>query len=155
MTIKTILFIDDEPTIRELVKICLNDLVGWNVVTAGSAQAALKHLEIERPDAILLDVVMPGMDVTTFLYKFHEKYSTQLIPVILLSVIADWFTSQQLQQLGVVEAIAKPFNPLTLPEQITRALGWSLQTENKVQSETTLREEANLEEEVRVSDAFA
>jgi len=131
MTIKTILLIDDEPTIRELVQICLNDLVGWKVVTAPSAQAALKQLEIESPDAILLDVVMPGMDVTTFLYKFHERHSTKFIPVILLSVIADWFTSQQLQQLGVVEAIAKPFNPLTLPEQITRALGWSVQSECK------------------------
>jgi len=131
MTIKTILLIDDEPTIRELVQICLNDLVGWNVVTAASAQAALQQLEIEHPDAILLDVVMPGMDVTTFLHRFREKHSTKLIPVILLSVIADWFTSQQLQQLGVVKAIAKPFNPLTLPEQITRALGWSWQPEDE------------------------
>ncbi|MBU7587075.1 MAG: response regulator [Nostoc sp. TH1S01] len=129
MTIKTILLIDDEPTIRELVQICLNDLVGWKVVTASSALAALQQLEVECPDAILLDVVMPGMDVTTFLYRFRERHSTKLIPVILLSVLADWFTSQQLQQLGVVKAIAKPFNPLTLPEQITCALGWSLQPE--------------------------
>ncbi|BAY14555.1 response regulator receiver domain protein [Nostoc sp. HK-01] len=129
MTIKTILLIDDEPTIRELVQICLNDLVGWKVITAASAQAALQQLEIECPDAILLDVVMPGMDITTFLYRFHERHSAKLIPVILLSVLADWFTSQQLQQLGVVEAIAKPFNPLTLPDQITRALGWSVQPE--------------------------
>lgn len=131
MTIKTILLVDDEPTIRELVQICLNDLVGWNVVTAASAQAALQQLEIESPDAILLDVVMPGMDVNTFLYKFHQKHSTKLIPVILLSVMADWFTSQQLQQLGVVEAIAKPFNPLTLPDQITRALGWNLESQDE------------------------
>ncbi|MBD2493820.1 response regulator [Nostoc sp. FACHB-280] len=129
MTIKTILLIDDEPTIRELVQICLHDLVGWKVITAASAQAALQQLEIESPDAILLDVVMPGMDFTTFLYRFRERHSTKLIPVILLSVIADWFTSQQLQQLGVVKAIAKPFNPLTLPEQIICALGWSVQPE--------------------------
>jgi hypothetical protein len=44
-------------------------------------------------------------------------------------VIADCFTLQQLQHLGVVGAIAKPFNPLILPEQITHALGWSLHTE--------------------------
>ncbi|WP_414754498.1 response regulator [Anabaena sp. CCY 9910] len=129
MTIKKILLIDDEPTIRELVKICLNDLVGWNVVTAASAQAGLKHLEIERPDVILLDVLMPGMDFTTFLHRLHGNHSLKTIPVILLSVRADWFTSQQLQQLGVVKAIAKPFNPLTLPDQITRALGWSFQPE--------------------------
>jgi CheY-like chemotaxis protein len=129
MAIKTILLIDDEPTIRELVQICLNDLVGWNVVTANSAQAGLKQLEILRPDLILLDVLMPGMDVTSFLHRLHENHLLKTIPVILLSVIADCFTSQQLQHLGVVWAISKPFNPLTLPEQITYALGWSLHTE--------------------------
>ncbi|MBD2438935.1 response regulator [Nostoc sp. FACHB-110] len=132
MTIKTILLVDDEPTIRDLVQICLNDLVGWNVVTAASAQAALQQLEIASPDAILLDVVMPGMDVNTFLYKFHKRHSTKLIPVILLSVMADWFTSQQLQELGVVDAIAKPFNPITLPDQIRRALGWNLTVEDEI-----------------------
>lgn len=129
MAIKTILLVDDEPTIRELVQICLNDLVGWNVVTVNSAQAGLKQLEIVSPDLILLDVLMPGMDVTSFLHRLHENHSLRTIPVILLSVIADCFTSQQLQHLGVVGAIAKPFNPLTLPDQITHALGWSFQPE--------------------------
>jgi CheY-like chemotaxis protein len=129
MTIKTVLLIDDEPTIRELVQICLNDLVGWNVVTATSAQTGLKQLEIVHPDVILLDVVMPGMDVNSFLHRLHEQSSFKNIPVILLTVMADFFTSQQLQQLGVVKAIAKPFNPLALPEQITQALGWSSQPE--------------------------
>jgi CheY-like chemotaxis protein len=127
MTIKTILLIDDEPTIRELVQICLNDLVGWNVITANSAQSGLKQLETVRPDVILLDVVMPGMDVNSFLHRLHEQSAWKNIPVILLSVMADFFTLQQLQQLGVVDAIAKPFNPLVLPEQITQALGWTSQ----------------------------
>ncbi|BAY37605.1 response regulator receiver domain protein [Nostoc sp. NIES-2111] len=129
MAIKTILLIDDEPTIRELVQICLHDLVGWNVATANSAQAGLKQLEIVHPDLILLDVLMPGMDMTSFLYRLHDNHSLRTIPVILLSVIADCFTSQQIQHLGVVGAIAKPFNPLTLPDQIIHVLGWTLQPE--------------------------
>ncbi|MBW4565022.1 MAG: response regulator [Mojavia pulchra JT2-VF2] len=129
MIIKTVLLIDDESTIRELVQICLNDLMGWNVLTAASAQSGLKQLETVCPDVILLDVVMPGMDINSFLYRLHEHSSWKNIPVILLSVIADCFTAQQLQQLGVVDAIAKPFNALVLPQQITQALSYSSQPE--------------------------
>ncbi|BAZ52108.1 response regulator receiver domain protein [Nostoc sp. NIES-4103] len=135
MTTKKILLIDDEPTIRELVQACLNDLAGWNVMTVASAQAGLKQLAQERPDAILLDVLMPGMDAITFLHRLQEKPATQEIPVIFLSVRAACFTPQKLQQLGVVEAIAKPFNPLTLASAIARVLGWGLQDENEFVTE--------------------
>ncbi|MDZ8187711.1 MAG: response regulator [Nostoc sp. ChiSLP02] len=131
MTVKTILLIDDEPTIRELVQACLSDLAGWRVVAVPSAQAGLKQLAIEPPDAILLDVLMPGMDSTTFLHRLQENPLTKAIPVILLSVKASWFTSQKLQQLGVVKAIAKPFNPVTLHSAIACILGWSLPTEEQ------------------------
>jgi CheY-like chemotaxis protein len=131
MTIKKILLIDDEATIRELVQVCLSDLAGWKVVTVASAQAGLQQLAIEHPDAILLDVLMPGMDITTFMHRLHENPSTRTIPVILLSARASWFTPQKLQQLGIVQAIAKPFNAVTLPHEIAHALAWSLQTKNK------------------------
>lgn len=131
MTTKKILLIDDEATIRELVEACLNDLAGWNVVSVASAQAGLKQLTIECPDVILLDILMPGMDVTTFLRRLRENPATGAIPVILLSVRATWFTPQNLQQLGVVEAIAKPFNPVILPSAIAHALGWNLSAENE------------------------
>jgi CheY-like chemotaxis protein len=124
MTTKSILLIDDEASIRELVQACLNDLAGWRVMTAASAQEGLEWLAIANPDLILLDILMPGMDAITFLYRLHESVTTNSIPVIFLSVKAQWFTPQKLQQLGVVEAIAKPFNPLTLPGKIALALGW-------------------------------
>lgn len=130
MTTKTILLIDDEASIRELVQACLSDLAGWEVLTAASAQEGLHRLDRARPDAILLDVLMPGMDVTTFLHKLHENPHTELMPVILLSVRARWFTPQKLQQLGVVNAIAKPFNPVTLHLLIAHALRWDFQSED-------------------------
>jgi CheY-like chemotaxis protein len=123
---KTILMIDDEVSVRELVQTCLSDLAGWDVMTAASAQEGLKKLDGELPDAILLDVLMPGMDIGTFLQRLHESPSVGSIPVILLTVRARWFTPQKLQQMGVTEAIAKPFNPVALPEAIAHALGWSL-----------------------------
>ncbi|MBW4522695.1 MAG: response regulator [Scytolyngbya sp. HA4215-MV1] len=123
---KSILLIDDEPSIRELVRVCLQDLAGWRVITAPNAQVGLQCLEEECPDVILLDVLMPGMDAVTFINKLREKTLTQSVPVILLTVRARWFTSAKLEQLGVSDAIAKPFNPLTLATQIAQTLGWSL-----------------------------
>jgi CheY-like chemotaxis protein len=123
---KTVLLIDDEDSVRELVQTCLSDLAGWDVVTAASAQEGLKKLDAKHPDVILLDVLMPGMDAVTFLQRLHESPAVGSIPVILLTVRARWFTPQKLQQLGVTEAIAKPFNPVTLPEMIASALGWNL-----------------------------
>lgn len=131
MATKSILIIDDEASVRELVHACLSDLAGWNVITAASAQEGLQQLASERPDAILLDVLMPGMDVITFLHRLHENAAIQSIPVILLTVRARWFTSKKLQQIGVTEAIAKPFNPVTLPDTIAHALGWDVQVKDE------------------------
>lgn len=123
---KSILLIDDEASIRELVQACLNDLAGWHVLTVASAQEGLNCLTQECPDAILLDVLMPGMDTRTFVQKLHENPQTSSLPIILLTVQARWFTPQTLQQFGIVKAIPKPFNPVTLPGEIASTLGWSL-----------------------------
>ena len=131
MATKSILLIDDEASVRELVEACLNDLAGWDVETVASAQEGLRWLDAKHPDVILLDVLMPGMDAITFLHKLREIPSCQSLPVILLTVRARWFTSQKLQEMGVVEAIAKPFNPVTLPDTIANVLGWDSQIEDE------------------------
>ena len=59
---KQILIVDDQEHLRELVQLCLEDLAGWNTLVAESGQECLQILETERPNAILLDLSMPGMD---------------------------------------------------------------------------------------------
>jgi len=93
-------------------------------MAVGSAQEALNHLATEQPDVILLDVLMPGMDGISFIYRLNKTPLKQAIPIILLSAKARWFTPQQLHQLGIAEAIAKPFDPVMLPHDIVRILGW-------------------------------
>jgi CheY-like chemotaxis protein len=139
---RSILLIDDEASIRELVQACLSDLAGWTVTTVSSAQDGLKHLAAEQPDAILLDLLMPGMDGTTFIHTLHNDPSIKAIPIILLSVRARYFTPQKLRRLGVIEAIAKPFNPVTLPKMIAQALGWnaSLEASGVRSQESEVRE---------------
>lgn len=124
MTTKRILIIDDEEHVREVVQTCLETLGGWNVLSAASGREGLLRAQAEQPDAILLDVMMPEMDGVVFLRQLRSNPVTQDIPVVLLTVMAYGFNPQQLTELGVQGAIAKPFNPVLLTDQIAQALGW-------------------------------
>ena len=124
MTTKLVLLVDNEANVREVVQACLQDLGGWDVQSVASAQEGLDRAVAVQPDAIVLDISMPGIDSFTFLQQLRANPVTQLIPVVLLTAKARWFTPHQLQSVGVVGAIAKPFNPISLTNQIASALGW-------------------------------
>jgi CheY-like chemotaxis protein len=128
VTTKLVLLIDDEAHVREVVQACLQDLAGWDVQAVASAGEGLKRAVAVQPDAIVLDISMPGMDGLAFLEQLKSNPITQHIPVVLLTAKARWFTPQQLQRLGVSGAIAKPFNPLSLTNEIAQALGWCVRT---------------------------
>jgi CheY-like chemotaxis protein len=124
---KRILIIDDDAHIREVVRACLETLGGWDVLSAASAPEGLCKAKAERPDAILLDLMMPGMDGWTFLRKLRSEPRNREIPVVLLTAIAYSFERQQLRELGVLATIAKPFEPLSLTDQMARVLYWEAQ----------------------------
>jgi CheY-like chemotaxis protein len=124
MTTKRILIVDDEVHVREVVQTCLETLGGWDVLSVASGREGLLEAEAEQPDAILLDVMMPEMDGLAFLRQLRSNRATQDIPVVLLTAMAHRFNQQQLTELGVRGAIAKPFNPVLLTDQIARILGW-------------------------------
>jgi CheY-like chemotaxis protein len=124
MTTKLVLLVDNEANVREIVQACLQDLGGWDVQLAASAQEGLDTAVAVQPDAIVLDISMLEIDGLTFLQKLRANPVTQLIPVVLLTAKARWFTPHQLQSFGVAGAIAKPFNPISLSNEIANALGW-------------------------------
>lgn len=121
---KRVLLIDDEAYVREVVQACLQDVGGWDVLAVASALEGLDKAVAVQPDAIVLDVSMPGMDGFAFLQRLRANSITQHIPVVLLTAKARWFTPQQLQPFDVAGALAKPFNPLSLTDEIARVLGW-------------------------------
>lgn len=127
MTTKLVLLVDDEAHVREVVEACLKDLGGWNVQSVASGHEGLDKLAVVQPDAIVLDISMPGMDGFMFLRQLRTNPLTQSIPVVLLTARARWFTLKQLQSFGVVGAIAKPFNSVSLTQEIAKNLGWNLQ----------------------------
>ncbi|NEQ28884.1 MAG: response regulator [Microcoleus sp. SIO2G3] len=122
---KRILVIDDEVNVRIVVRTCLEILGEWEVLLAASGQEGLLLAEAERPNAILLDVMMPGMDGVAFVRELQANAELQAIPVVFLTAKADLTQPRQFQALGVRGAIAKPFNPLTLHDQIATSLGWN------------------------------
>lgn len=126
MASRQILTIDDESHVREVVNACLEALGGWQVWEAPSGQQALKLLEGEKPDAIILDWMMPDMDGLTFLQRLRANLPTQSIPVIVLTAKAYLLRPEELKEFGVVATIAKPFDPLALAQEIATCLGWEM-----------------------------
>ncbi|WP_251958305.1 response regulator [Nostoc commune] len=121
---KTILLIDDELNVREIVKFCLQDLAGWNVMTADSPLEGLENAVRHSPDAIVLDISIHDVDSFKLMNKLRNNPETQTIPVVLLSAKARWLDSQVLRQYQVAGVISKPFDPVTLPAQVAQLLGW-------------------------------
>lgn len=119
-----VLIVDDEANIREILQACLGDLAGWQVSAAASGPEGLTKAIAERPDAIVLDLMMPEMDGIAFLRRLRMHPETETIPVVILTAKTYLVELGQLDHLGVAGAIAKPFNPLELPAQIAQALRW-------------------------------
>jgi CheY-like chemotaxis protein len=130
MTTKLVLLVDHEANVREVVEACLKDLGGWNVLSVASVGDGLNRLVAVQPDAIVLDISISGIECLTFLQQLKANPTTHSIPIVLLTARARWFTLKQLQTFGVVGAIAKPFNPISLTNEIAKALGWSLEETN-------------------------
>jgi two-component system, chemotaxis family, response regulator PixG len=119
---RRVLVVDDDRNIREVVSMCLHKLKGWDVLTAASAQEGLNRVGIDRPDVIILDVMMPEMDGLAFLRKLRSSGLPKVIPVVLLTANRYLPDQDLLTELGVVETISKPFLPIDLVRQIDRAL---------------------------------
>ncbi len=125
MTTKRVLVVDNEQYIQEVAKICLETVAGWEVLTASSGQEGINQAAAWQPDAILLDVMMPEMDGITTFEKLQANPITKKIPVILLTAKIQAADRRRYNQMGIISAIAKPFNPLELAGQIAEALGWN------------------------------
>lgn len=125
MTGKRILVIDDEDDIREVAQASLEIMAGLDVIVACSSQEGLEKAETEQPDAILLDVMLPGMDGLTVFRHLQDNPATQHIPVILLTAKVQASDQRRFADLGIKAMIAKPFKPARLAHQLLEVLGWS------------------------------
>ena len=119
-----VLIIDDEDDIREVAALSLETVAGWQVYTANSGAQGLARAIENRPDAILLDVMMPGMDGPTTFRELRKNPVTARIPVLLLTAKVQSSDQRRFADLGVEAVLFKPFDPMTLSNQIASILGW-------------------------------
>jgi CheY-like chemotaxis protein len=125
MNPKRILVIDDEPGVRDIIQICLEAVAGWDVLTAASGKEGFALAQQQQPDAILLDVMMPGMDGPSTFRQLQTDAQTQHLPTILLTAKIKMSERQQYLDLGVAGVISKPFEAQSLVDQICDILNWS------------------------------
>jgi DNA-binding response OmpR family regulator len=117
-----VLVVDDSAVIRALATYGLADVAGWQVVEADSGPEALRMAATESPEAILLDVVMPGMDGTETLSELRAGAGTREIPVIFVTAKDDPADHERFERLGAAGVIAKPFEVAQLAGQVTAIL---------------------------------
>ena len=114
---KKILVVDDEDDILQFLELVLREK-GYDVVTAAGGQDALTRAQIEKPDLVLLDIMMPQMDGWEVLKLLRVDEETASIPVAMLSARTEAKDRVQGLQEGAVDYICKPFALQELLEKI-------------------------------------
>ena len=124
MSSRRILIIDDEPDIRAIVGVSLELTAGWDVIDAPDGLSGVQIAHEQRPDLILLDLMMPGCDGLSTLRQLRVGEFTATLPVILMTA-----TPLRVARLDAVDGaqgvIAKPFDPMTLADRIREIAQWA------------------------------
>lgn len=124
MVSRKVLVVDDDDVIREVAKLALEVVGGWQVSTAANGVDAGHAAELDPPDVVLLDVMMPGLDGPGTAALLQANRVTREVPVIFMTAktaLADTGLESVPNAVGV---ISKPFDPMALAQQINQLTGW-------------------------------
>jgi len=117
----TVLAVDDENDVLLIVKTALQ-AEGYRVLTAPDGPEALKTAREEKPDLVLLDVMMPGMDGFEVLDKLREDEATCMIPIIMLTGLSERDRKRSAIERGIKYYIVKPFDFQDLVSKVRLAI---------------------------------
>ena len=118
-----ILVVDDEAAVRKVVGMLLAQ-AGYNVILAAYGQIGYRKAQSDKPDLILLDLMMPVIDGFEVLRRLKDNPSTSHIPVIILTARIDAASERECMVLGAADYIKKPWGPNELEDRIGMALGY-------------------------------
>lgn len=116
--LQRIMHVEDDPSIQQVAKIALEAVGGFTVHTCSSGQQALDDYPAFAPQLILMDVMMPGMDGPTTLQQLQQKYDLSGIPTVFMTAKVQSNEVSSYKALGAADVVVKPFDPMTLSEQI-------------------------------------
>lgn len=119
---KIILIVEDNPDITNLIRLVLRKAPA-DLLPAVTATEAWSQMAKHRPDLILLDMMLPGINGLDFLAQVREEEIYKLLPVIVVSIRADTLFRRRAQELGVARYLLKPFSPAVLRQEVEFALG--------------------------------
>jgi CheY-like chemotaxis protein len=119
---RRLLLVDDDDAIREIATISLERVGGWRVTAVAGGEAAIEAATGATFDAIVLDVMMPGLDGPTTLQRLRTGPLATAVPVVFLTAKLKPADCERLLGLGATGVIAKPFDPMALPAELDRIL---------------------------------
>jgi len=122
-SLNSILYAEDEPDISQVAKLALEAVGGFQVEVCSNGRLALEAAPQVKPDLILLDVMMPEMDGPSTLKALRETPGIKDIPVIFMTAKVQPSEIQGYKDLGAIDVISKPFDPMSLSDRINEI--WS------------------------------
>lgn len=117
-----VLIVDDEADIRRIGELSLQSVGGWDVVLAESGAKGVEAARAHRPDLILMDMMMPEMDGLTTLRLLREDPDLGRTPVVFMTAKVQRNEVERYLQAGALGVVHKPFDPMTLPDEIKKIL---------------------------------
>jgi len=116
--LKKILYVEDEPDIQMIARVALENVGGFELLVCSSGAEAIEKAAAFKPDLLLLDVMMPGMDGPTTLSELRKIPQLEKTPVMFMTAKVQPQEVEFLMSLNVADVIAKPFDPMGLAGNI-------------------------------------
>ncbi len=117
-----VVLVDDDPDLRQLIKVTLEFTAGWEVATASDGAEAIELVRKLKPDAVVADVMMPGMHGYELCRRLTQDPQTAGIPVVLLTARKE-LDEAQFESSGAAGVLFKPFEPDELAARIRQLCG--------------------------------
>jgi two-component system, OmpR family, response regulator len=113
-----ICYVEDDEDIRRIVRLSLEKVGKMEVCVCGDPLQAIEQMTAFKPELVMLDWMMPGMDGPTLFREMKQRPETSALPVVFITAKASQKELDELTALGAVGTISKPFSPKDLPEQL-------------------------------------
>ena len=119
--LKTILIADDDEDLRLLVQVTLENPT-YRILTAADGSKALEAVQQYRPDLLILDWMMPGLNGCEVITQLRQNPETSTIPVVMLTAKDGLEAQEQMASLALAGYLVKPFSPLELIKKVREVL---------------------------------